>query len=515
MQYSFREKARYIIENKQFKIKNNPESFINKLFGKPKKITVVTAAYNAEQFLFKTIDSVIHQTIGFDNIQYIIVDDCSTDSTGAIIEEYASQYKNICFVSLNENFGSPGTPRNIGIELADSEYITFLDADDWLAADGLERLAEILDETNDDYVVGKTIKVEEKGESIIGEFASVKERRSISPFDVPHFFYHMGPTARMMRLSLLKENEIGFPDMKFAEDKLFFADVFLAVKSVSTTTAPIYFVNRTDDNSSSLTRTTNVLDKRRADLKVIDYIKSKALPIEKEKVVLNRIYEYDIVRTFDSMLFVNSDKKEEFISILKQAIETAKDLRYDFLEEFEKPLYKTAVQLLMEDKTKEFIKLFNWLKKDKNKKYVIKDKLPHFEVPFLREQYKYIRIPLLARALNSYIIDNVFYQDIEVYGDYLEHINYALIRDRSRYDNDTKIAFERAGNILKLKIELDSLNHLEESLFTIFLRYNEYQLINIKRILKNQITYSGRSVAFYTTQANNLGLSIKSSPNKA
>ncbi|MDQ7861612.1 hypothetical protein RCO48_13235 [Peribacillus frigoritolerans] len=59
--------------------------------------------------------------------------------------------------------------------------------------------------------MGKTVKVESEAESVIGEFASIKERRSITPMDVPHFFYHMGPTARMMNLPMIKETEIGFP----------------------------------------------------------------------------------------------------------------------------------------------------------------------------------------------------------------------------------------------------------------------------------------------------------------
>ncbi|WP_121611004.1 glycosyltransferase family 2 protein [Mesobacillus foraminis] len=511
MPHSFRDKAKDLLQHNHLRIKNHPSNLIKKLFSKPKKITVITAAYNAEQFISKTIESVINQTMGFDQIQYIIIDDCSTDSTGKLIEEYAAKYKDICYVSLNENTGSPGTPRNIGIELAEGDYITFLDADDWLAPNALEWLMNILDETNDDYVVGKTIKVESKGESIIGEFNSISERRSVSPFDIPYFFYHMGPTARMMKLSLLKENNIGFPDMKFAEDKLFFCDVFLAAKSVSTTTEPIYFVNRMDDNQGSLTRTTNVLDKRRSDLKVIHYIKAKNLPVEQEKIILNRLYEYDIVRTFDSMLFVNSTKKEEFISILEQAMETTTDLKYDFKEEFETPLYKTAVELILENRTEDFISLFHWFKKDKNKRYVIKNDLPYLEVPFLDGKYRYVRIPILARALNSYIQDHTYYQEVEVYGDDLNQINHVLVRDRTRYNNEHELEFERDGNLLTFKIELSSLNDLQESLFTIFLRYNNYKLVNIKRITKNQISYGGRSLEFYTTVANNLGLAIKSS----
>ncbi|UYG93855.1 glycosyltransferase family 2 protein [Cytobacillus firmus] len=510
MHAPFRQKAREIIQHKNCEITNHPHSLKNKIFGKRKKVTVVTAAFNAEKFISRTIDSVINQTLGFDQIQFIIVDDHSSDNTRRIVSEYAAKHKNICLVSLHENTGSPGTPRNIGIELADSAYITFLDADDWLAPGGLEELCNILDDTNDDYAVGKTIKVQSASQSIIGEFASIKERRSISPFDVPHFFYHMGPTARMVRLSLIKENDIGFPEMVFAEDKLFFFDVLFSAKAVSTTTKPIYYANRTDENTGSLTRETNVLDKRRSDLKVIEYIKSKNLPADHEKVALNRIYEYDIVRTFDSMLFVNSKEKHEFLAILDAAIETAENLRYDFRDSFHTPLYKEAVNIYMEQRTEDFIKLFTWLKKDKNKKYAVINNLPYYELPFLHDEKKHIEIPMLARALDSYIIDNIYYQDVEVYGRDISQINSILIRDRNRINNEILVDFEwKDKNLGYFKVELNSLDKLTDSLFTIFIRYNEYQIINIKRILSNQISYKDKTIKFYTTIANNLGLSIK------
>ncbi|MCM3585189.1 glycosyltransferase [Mesobacillus maritimus] len=505
----FRENARALLTNKELSIQNNPKSIINKVFNKTKKVAVVTAAYNCAEYLPKTIDSVINQTIGFENIQYIIVDDGSTDSTKQIIEEYATKFKNICYVALHKNTGSPGTPRNIGIELANADYITFLDADDWLAPKGIETLVRILDETNDDYVVGKTIKVTEKGESIIGEFASVKERRKISPFYIPHFFYHMGPTARMMKLALLKDKEIGFPEMVFAEDKLFFCDVFLAAQTVSTTTEPIYYVNRLEENRDSLTRSTHVLEKRKSDLKVIDYIKEKKLPIEKEKVILNRLYEYDFVKTFDSQLFVKSGQKEDFLSLLHQVIETTNDLRYDFKEQFKNPLYRVSIELFLENRIEDFTNLFVWFKNDKNKKYVIKNSLPYYEVPFLKDKYKYIPMNLFARALDSYIIGNTFYQHVEIFGDDLDRVNHVLIRDRTKHDNDLIVNFERNGNLITYKIHLEELTKLSPSLFTVFLRFDEYQLLNIKKILKNQVSYDNRAVEFYTSIANNLGISIK------
>jgi glycosyltransferase involved in cell wall biosynthesis len=508
----FNQKAKETFKNKSFKATNHPNGFINKLFNKTKKkVTVVTAAYNAGKFISKTIESVLDQSLGAENIEYIIVDDCSTDNTVDVVKSYISNHKNISLIALKENTGSPGTPRNIGIELATADYVTFLDADDWLHPEGLESLCTILDETGDDYVVGKTIKVEQAGESIIGEFASVKERRGITPFDVPHFFYHMGPTARMMKSELLMKHTIRFPEMRFGEDKVFFMDLFFHASSVSTTTLPVYYVNRLEENNDSLTRSTDVLDKRKNDLEIINYIKSKALPVHMEKVALTRIYEYDFLRTFDSKLFVNSSKKDDYFQLFSKVIDTTRDLRYDFLEEFKTPVYKTATELFIEDRKDDFIKLFEWLKTEKNKKYVIRDRLPYYEVPFLEEDNRLIRIPMLAWSVESEVRDDhTFQQNFEVFGDYVSQIDEIIIRDRKRVDNELRCAFEIQENEGRFVVPAEELNGLDSSLFTVFIRFNEYQLQNIKVIPKNMIVYQQREFLFYTTKANNLGLSIKS-----
>src|SRR4051812_47114422 len=174
----------------------------------PTVVSVITPVYNAENYLRKTIDSVVNQSLGMDQIEYILIDDCSTDSSREILLKYSSRFTNILVVFLKRNTGTPGRPRNIGIELAQSKFITFLDADDWLEPNGLEVLATILTETGDDYAVGKTIQVQSKGSQIVGEHESCKERRNVSPFSIPHIFQHLGPRARMVKSSVLKDYQI-------------------------------------------------------------------------------------------------------------------------------------------------------------------------------------------------------------------------------------------------------------------------------------------------------------------
>jgi len=77
------------------------------------KVSVIIPVYNAEKYLKTAIDSVINQTIGFENIELIIVNDNSNDNSEQIIKEYSNKYDNIIDIHLDKNSGLPGKPRNI------------------------------------------------------------------------------------------------------------------------------------------------------------------------------------------------------------------------------------------------------------------------------------------------------------------------------------------------------------------------------------------------------------------
>ena len=92
------------------------------------KFSVIIPAYNAEGFISKAIESVIHQT--HPDWEMIIVNNCSTDNTVHIVKQYLEADSRIRFISCEENSGSPARPRNLGLQAARGEYIAFLDADD-------------------------------------------------------------------------------------------------------------------------------------------------------------------------------------------------------------------------------------------------------------------------------------------------------------------------------------------------------------------------------------------------
>lgn len=68
------------------------------------------------------------------------------------------------------------------------------------------------------------------------------------------------------------------------------------------------------------------------------------------------------------------------------------------------PFYRSAINLFLEGRGDDFIKLFEWVKRDKNKKYVIKDSLPYYVIPFFQDQY--IRVSILARAIDSSVVSD-------------------------------------------------------------------------------------------------------------
>lgn len=91
-------------------------------------ISVVIPLYNAEQYIEKTLLSVLNQTYKF--FEVIIVDDCSTDNSLKIVESFAKKDSRIKIIKRAYNFGGPAAPRNNGIKAAKGEFIAFLDSDD-------------------------------------------------------------------------------------------------------------------------------------------------------------------------------------------------------------------------------------------------------------------------------------------------------------------------------------------------------------------------------------------------
>ena len=185
------------------------------------KISVIMPIYNAEKYLKNTLNSVINQTIGFKNIELILVDDKSTDNSRCIIEEYSSKYSNINPIFLEETSGWPSIPRNVGIGNATSDYIMFIDSDDLYYPDICKELYETLISENADIVCCNRIYTDSN--------MSVKHKNKFKKYwydDEIILFENPTVWNYIFKKSIVDENNIRFIT-EINEDSIFVLEYLL------------------------------------------------------------------------------------------------------------------------------------------------------------------------------------------------------------------------------------------------------------------------------------------------
>ena len=134
------------------------------------KISVIVPVYNVELYLEKCIESICNQT--YKNLQIILVDDGSTDSSGNICDLYGKKDNRITVI--HKTNGGLSDARNAGLDIADGEYIGFVDSDDYIAPEMFEHLLNLSNRNNGDIVIcdkvefneNETISVNNKLEQI-------------------------------------------------------------------------------------------------------------------------------------------------------------------------------------------------------------------------------------------------------------------------------------------------------------------------------------------------------------
>lgn len=141
------------------------------------KVSVIIPVYNTEKFLRKCLDSVCNQTL--QDIEIICINDCSTDGSLEILREYARKDNRIKLIELLENCGA-AKARNIGIDIAEGEYLGFIDSDDYIDLDFYENLYAKAIETSADVVKGSDMLIigKTEGKKLINKMKKLKRIKS-------------------------------------------------------------------------------------------------------------------------------------------------------------------------------------------------------------------------------------------------------------------------------------------------------------------------------------------------
>lgn len=175
-------------------------------------LTVIIPAYNVEQYISKCIESVITQT--YKNIEILVVDDGSTDSTGEICDEFAQRDSRI--VVYHKNNGGLVSARKSGISRAHGELVTFVDSDDWVDPDMYSRMIEEYRSEHADMISsGIVYEMDGQREFHMDNFKEgTYSKREIWQYIIPRMMYDIETDTRaiipsvcikLFRLSLLKK----------------------------------------------------------------------------------------------------------------------------------------------------------------------------------------------------------------------------------------------------------------------------------------------------------------------
>ncbi len=168
-------------------------------------VSLIMPAYNAEEYIARSIDTALAQS--FTNMEVLIVDDGSTDETGKIIQWYQERYPQIKFFSQPN--GGQASARNTGIKQAAGDYIGFMDNDDMLRPDMIERLYGAITKNDCDIAVTSIYILRESGYEESATY-SMEEDTAVSIDEFFERYMTLSPEIwnKLYRASLLKERPL-------------------------------------------------------------------------------------------------------------------------------------------------------------------------------------------------------------------------------------------------------------------------------------------------------------------
>lgn len=206
-------------------------------------VSVIIGAYEAMPYLVECLASVEAQTIDPARLEVIAVDDGSTDGTGEYLEEFAARAPMQVTVIRQENSGGPSGPRNVGLGKAAGRYVFFLDADDRLGSEALERMVAMGDKNGTDVVLGKVEGINRTPPKSM--WGKTLDRTDVFSSNIKFTL----SAQKLFRRALLEKHGMRFDESLFTgEDALFTMEAYLRADGVSVVADyPCYYLVGRDD----------------------------------------------------------------------------------------------------------------------------------------------------------------------------------------------------------------------------------------------------------------------------
>lgn len=195
-------------------------------------ISVIVPVFNGEKYLGECLTSLENQSI-FGAIKFILVDDGSTDGTAALLKAFAAKHGNV-FV-LSGAHGGVSSARNLGMSIAQGEYIGFVDADDFVAPDYFEKLYSCAKKSGADFVFGGYTLLMSSGERR-RFMPQLEQNRLLSCRELAEYASDNSELysvwTKLFKLDIIKKYGVSFNEkIGIAEDKRFLLEFLLACEN--------------------------------------------------------------------------------------------------------------------------------------------------------------------------------------------------------------------------------------------------------------------------------------------
>lgn len=253
------------------------------------EISMIVPVYQVEKYIAQCIESVINQT--FHDFELILIDDGSKDNSGKICDSYAEKDNRIRVIHT-ENKGAAAA-RNMGLEQASGRYITFLDGDDYLAENMLERLYEVIDGSEYDVVVCDFLNLlpDEKENFIVHlQDMEINGREVLTHWKNRKNYGVWTVVWNKIYKRNILEN-IRFPEGKYFEDEFFSDQLYLKCKNIRVIPEILCFHRVLRNSTMNTHETRNYLDLIDAFKFRIDLYLKQGFPVDEIYKILIYLLE--------------------------------------------------------------------------------------------------------------------------------------------------------------------------------------------------------------------------------
>lgn len=267
-------------------------------------ISVIVPVYNVEEYLNKCVDSIINQT--YKNIEILLIDDGSTDTSGAICDDYSQRYDNV--KTYHKKNGGLSSARNFGIERASGEYLGFVDSDDYIHKEMYERLYSLIKENDADLSECLLTNVYNGKNLINNEKERVLVVNSETAIDLAlkAEIANVVAVDKLYRRSLF--DNVRYPVGKTIEDGFVIVDILSQCDRIVITTEQMYYYVHRKGSITTDAFSTKSLDAIEAYEKNYNIIKNK-YPAILDSAILRLCWAHFYV--LDKIIYDNSEEHKE------------------------------------------------------------------------------------------------------------------------------------------------------------------------------------------------------------